>query len=157
VAADGTHSGTLAGFDVHAVYIWEGSTLLALPLGPHSALSLDGKPTQVWGLAAAEQVQAVLVGGIVTQLTATTAAHPAVPAQQQHVLHALKRALAARVAVSDVVSGPDTWTQTNGSFMPVYGITCGWAPTTSSTKVTVRTDSSPGPSAMAMPMPSPPA
>jgi len=121
-AGDGMHKGTISGFDQQTVYIWEGGTLLALPLGPASALTLAGKPITVWRLAIRESVTAQVSGGQVITLAAQPLpAAPTATATAVRTTHAMARAQNA-AAMPVNTSGADTWTQTNGSFMGVYGL-----------------------------------
>ena len=69
-AADGAYQGTITGYDATTIYIWSGARARALRLGPSSALRVDGRHADVWGLSARAAVTATVHSGAVVTLEA---------------------------------------------------------------------------------------
>ena len=124
-AGDGIYRGTIAGFDATAIYLWDGSRLLALRLRPSSLLYLGGRHVRVWALSPGERVTAARVrDGTVALLVARQSrplygrgparATPAPWWANRHDRGAIHRRMAG------LASTTDTWTPTNGSFAMVY-------------------------------------
>ncbi len=151
MARDGTYRGTVAGFDATTIYLWSGTALLSARLDAASLLRLDGAATRVWALLPGDAVTATVRAGLAQTVDARridappTLTHPfpragghgrvpvtrlstggatlhgrgsplSVPAIQPR-----RSALSRRAFVTPNGAGTDTWTQTNGAPLWVYG------------------------------------
>jgi len=151
VARDGTYRGTVAGFDATTIYLWSGTALLSTRLSAASRLRLDGVTTRVWALLPGEAMTATVRAGMAQTVDArridvssTTPSPSPSPRARVHghvkgahlsvggaTLHGSPRSVPAiqprRLALSRGAfvtpngAGADTWTQTNGAPLWVYG------------------------------------
>jgi hypothetical protein len=150
MAHDGRYQGTITGFEAQDVYIWWGTRLVRLPLKARSTLLLDGRRVQVWALQIGQRISALVRHRTVVWLKARRVPARPHPGQRLHgsqtpvrpapvrstgrvgstrlrargvpasVRAGQKRGI--RPALNEVSPGSDTWTQTNGSFIAVYGL-----------------------------------
>jgi RHS repeat-associated protein len=103
------------------VYLWDGIHLRALPLRPASTIILNGKRGTVWRLSTQDVAQATVVDGVLRQLVVSSPPTPtATPVVAAHAL--LQQAQIKALSQPASPHTTDTWTQTNGSFMGVYGL-----------------------------------